>query len=512
MAHSRRTFLSFAAAATGMALLPPLVRATPQSASLLFRDVRVVDGTGAAARTADVLVREGRIEGIGRIASRAAGKARVIAGGGRVLAPGFIDLHAHGNPLEHPYDSHLAMGATTIVLGQDGASPSKHAVHAWLDEVQSAARSINVATMTGHGSLRRLAGIDDATRDPSPAQLERMAALLDADLRAGSFGLSTGLEYVPGRYARQAEVASLGRVLAQYDAVAASHLRTEDDDTVEEAIREHIEASRPARTHISHLKVVYGKGEERALRLLDVLRAYRDQGIELTADAYPYEASYTTIGLLFPEWALPPTDYAAVRAQRQDELRAALEQRMYKRGGPEALLFGDGPHAGKTLAQLSQELGQPFPDVLLDLGPTAASAAHFVMDPALQARLMLDPFVAIASDGSPTGRHPRGHGTFARWIETFMVANGDVTLEEAIRKATTLPASILQLRDRGTIREGAHADLVLFDPARIRARASYVEPFARAEGFDMVVLGGTPAWEDGERVSDSGRVLRHRQD
>src|SRR5690606_9049749 len=143
-------FLSFAAAATGMALLPPLVRATPQSASLLFRDVRVVDGTGAAARTADVLVREGRIEGIGRIASRAAGKARVIAGGGRVLAPGFIDLHAHGNPLEHPYDSHLAMGATTIVLGQDGASPSKHAVHAWLDEVQSAARSINVATMTGH--------------------------------------------------------------------------------------------------------------------------------------------------------------------------------------------------------------------------------------------------------------------------------------------------------------------------------------------------------------------------
>src|SRR5690606_21040832 len=180
--------------------------------------------------------------------------------------------------------------------------------------------------------------------------------------------------------------------------------------------------------------------------------------------------------------------------------------------GPDALLLGTGEHAGKTLAQLAQERGQDFADVLLDLGPGGGQAAHFVMDSALQARLMLDPFVAIASDGSPTGRHPRGHGTFARWIESFAVADAQVTLEEAVRKATGLPASILRLGDRGTIRAGAKADLVLFDPSRVRAHASYVDPFALAEGFDLVLLNGVAAWENGERVARAGRVLRHRHD
>ena len=514
MHWSRREFLAAVAAGTATACVPRGMRADVAPA-LLIRDVRLVDGTGAPARSADVLVRGDRIERIGRIAPRSARGARIVAGGGRVLAPGFIDLHVHGNPLEQSYASHLAMGATTIVTGQDGSNPAigddeTGGLPAWFAAMARATPDVNVATTSGHGSLRRLAGIDDGTREPSEAQVVRLVELLEADLAAGSFGLSTGLEYVPGRYAATAELAALGRVVARHDGFAASHLRSEDDELVEDAIREHIEASRPARTHVSHLKVVFGKGEERAERLLAELQRQRDAGVPLTADVYPYIASFTTIGILFPEWALPPNDYAQVVAARRGELRDALERLTTRRNGPGAVLFGTGPHAGKTLAQVAEASGAAGPDVLVALGPRGGSAAYFVMDETLQARLLRDPFVAVASDGSPGGRHPRGHGTYAKWIEEFAVRDRRVPLEDAVRKATGLPASILGLRDRGTLREGAMADLVLFDPARVRARADYVEPFALAEGFDLVVVNGAPAFEDGERVGVAGRLLRQR--
>lgn len=510
---TRRELLAAMAAGAAAAMLPPLARAASPApgGTIQIRDVMVIDGTGAPARHADVLVRDGRIAQVGRIDRRTAEGARVVEGGGRVLAPGFIDLHVHGDPLESSYQPFLAMGVTTVVLGQDGASPGGgRRLPEWMDAVEAAGPDINVATCSGHGSLRRQAGIYDGTREPSDDEMARLVALLGEDMAAGSFGLSTGLEYVPGMYARQEEIAALGRAVVRLDGVVMSHMRSEDDDRVEESIREHVEASRPARTHVSHLKVVYGQGAERAERLLQALEEYRSAGIELTADAYPYTASYTGVGILFPEWAMPPTDYDQVLASRRDELRAALEARMIRRGGPGALLFGTGPHAGKTLEQVSEEAGQAFPDVLLEIGPRGGRAAHFVMDEELQARLMVDPYVAIASDGSPGGSHPRGAGTFAKWIEEFAVRDGLVSLEEAVRKATGLPASILRLPDRGVVREGAVADLVLFDPEGVRARADYVEPTAQAEGFDLVLVNGVPAFEDGERVATAGQLLRHR--
>lgn len=518
MGWSRRNFLTATAATAASASLPGWAKAAAGDVpALLIRDVRVIDGTGAPALAADVLVRGDRIERIGRIAPNAVRGARIVEGGGRVLAPGFIDLHAHGDPLSQSYVSHLAMGATTIVLGQDGGSPSLRddedgdgGIGAWFDALERKLPDINIATTSGHGSLRHQAGIDDGTRTPSAAQVERMAQLLEADLMAGSFGLSTGLEYVPGIYSSPEEIAPLGRVLARHDAVAMSHMRSEDEDKVDAAILEHVDNSRPARTHVSHLKVVHGKGAERAERTLRELDRLRASGIPLTADAYPYIASYTTIGILFPEWALPPTDYAQVVATRHDELRAYLEQRMLRRNGPDALLFGTGEHAGETLTQVAQGYGKPWPDVLVELGPRAAQAAHFVMDKELQARILVDPHVAIASDGSPKGRHPRGHGTFATWIEDFVVNEQRVSLEEGVRKATGLPASILGVKDRGTIRTGAIADLVLFDPARVRGRANYVDPFQLAEGFDLVLLGGLPAFENGQATGARGRLVRSR--
>jgi len=493
----------------------PHASPAPVAAGWLLRDVLLVDGSGAAGRRCDVLVRGDRVERIGRMAPGDAAGLRVVEGGGRVLAPGFIDLHTHGDPLERAFTPFLAMGVTTVVLGQDGASPAlpeagsaRGSLPAWMAAVARSSPDVNVVTFSGHGTLRRRAGIDDGTRRPTPDQLVRMQAVLEADLHAGAYGLSTGLEYVPGRYAEPLELAALGPVLAAVDAVMMSHMRSEDADDVRASIRELVAAAGPARAHVSHLKMVYGRGVDAAEGLLAFLQSLRGPRQPLTADAYPYEASYTGVAILFPEWALPPADYARVREARRDALREHLEQRMLRRGGPEALLFGTGPHAGRTLAQVAEARGAHFADVLLDIGPGGGQAAHFVMDRALQDRLLLDPRVAVASDGSPGGSHPRGAGTFAKWIEQFAVRESRVSLEEAVRKATSLPASILGMRERGTVREGAMADLVLFDPARVRARADYVDPTAMAEGFDLVLVNGRAALEGGEPAERAGRLLR----
>lgn len=514
---SRREVLGAMMAGTAYVSMPRLARArsTAETPGLLLRDVIVVDGTGAPGRHADVLVRGDRIEQIGKLGADKLRGLRVIEGGGRVLAPGFIDLHTHGDPLEEAFTPYLAMGVTTVTLGQDGDSPSlpgassvADSLSSWIDAANRATPDINIATLSGHGALRHRAGIDDGTRRPSDAQLARMQAILEKDLRAGAFGMSTGLEYVPGIYAELRELASLGPVIARFDGVAMSHMRSEDADKVRDSIRELVAAAGPARAHISHLKMVYGKGEAAAEELLAFIQTLRSHDQPLTADAYPYEASYTGVAILFPEWALPPTDYASVLKTRRDELRAHLAQRMEKRGGPKALLFGTGPHAGRTLAQVAAEKEQPFPDVLLEIGPDGGQAAHFVMDRALQDRLLLDPKVAIASDGSPGSSHPRGAGTFAKWIEDFVVRNQRVPLEEAVRKVTSLPASILGLTDRGKIRVGAKADLVLFDPAKVHAHADYVHPTTIAEGFDLVLVNGRPAYEAGEPVDHAGQMLR----
>lgn len=508
---TRRQLVGGALAAGTLASWPD--RAASSSApSTLFREVLLVDGTGAPPRLADVLVAGDRIARITAPGTReSAAAARTVAGAGRVLAPGFIDTHSHGDPLKTGFESFLAMGVTTITLGQDGDGPrigKDLDLASWISAVDRARIDVNVAALSSHGTLRRAAAVPDAVRRPDAAGLARMAARLEAELRAGAFGLSYGLEYVPGIYSETPELANLGRVVSRHNGVAMSHMRSENDDEIEAAIDELIASSLPARPHISHLKVVFGKGEARARALLDFLAAKRRDGIDLTADAYPYTAGYTGIAILFPQWALPPTDYATVLAGRRQELRDYLERRMIRRGGPEALLLGTAPYAGKTVAQAAREAGLPFADLLIRLGPTGGSGAHFTMDKALQDVLLLDPHVAISTDGGPGMRHPRATGTYAKWIEEYVVRDAKLPIEQAIRKATSLPARILRLADRGVIRVGAKADLLVFDPAKVRARSTYVDPFAVAEGFDLVMVNGRPAFEAGRRIGTSGRLLR----
>jgi N-acyl-D-amino-acid deacylase len=507
---TRRQLVGGAAAASLMTL--PGRAGVLAGRSTLFREVLLADGTGLPPRLANVLVAGDRIIRIAPPSARGReSAARIVAGEGRILAPGFIDTHTHGDPLEQSYESFLAMGVTTIVLGVDGSGPRLGKdldPRSWMRAVDRARIDMNVALLSSHGTLRRAAGVPDTVRRPDEAALRRMAAQLEAELRAGAFGLSSGLEYVPGIYSETAELTNLGRVVSRHGGVVMSHMRSENDDEIEASINELVASSLPARPHISHLKVVFGKGEQRARDLLAFLAAKRRQGIDLTADEYPYEAGYTGIALLFPEWALPPTDYASVVAGRRPELRDHLVKRMTRRGGPEALLLGTKPYAGKTLAQAAQEAGLHYADFLIKLGPEAASGAHFTMDKALQDTLILDPFVAISTDGGPGMRHPRATGTYAKWIEEYVVRGRKLPIEEAIRKGTGFPAGILRLADRGVIRAGARADLILFDPARVKARSSYVDPFAMAEGFDLVMVNGEPAFEGGKRIARPGRLLR----
>ena len=483
---------------------------------VLIAGGNVVDGTGAPARRADVLVRGGKIAYVGAVDPDTldAGIRETFDATGLVVAPGFIDAHAHGDPTDpetNRFENFLAQGVTTIVLGQDGGSPRAAELAAHLDSVADARPGVNVAYLVGHNTVRRESGVEFG--DPGTEGLVRMTELVAQGLAAGAFGLSTGLEYDPGSRAGVDELVAVARPVAEVGGVVSSHLRSEDADRVEESLDELIEQGRRsgARVHASHLKIVLGSDTVRAAALLDQMARARAEGVEVTADVYPYTASYTGIGLLFPDWAKPPNDYDSVLAERRDELAAHLRERVESRNGPEATRFGTGNLAGRTLAEVAERRGVPYEDVLIDLGPEGASAAYFVMDENVMSWLLRDPHVAVSSDGSPTMLHPRGYGSFAKVIRRYVVEEGTLGLEEAVRKMSGLTASVFGFDDpalvavqRGQVREGWAADLVAFDPADIEDRADFERPHLWAGGMWAVWVNGRLAWQDGELPVEAG--------
>jgi N-acyl-D-amino-acid deacylase len=476
---------------------------------LLIRNGQVLDGNGSDPISADVVVDAGRILRIGADAGAGVRAARVIDAAGRSVAPGFIDPHSHGDPLETPaFENFLAMGVTTITLGQDGDSPELPSLAVWLDEVAGRGIGVNLAMFVGHGTLRTLSGIG-MDPDPDPEALQALFELLDAELDV-CFGLSSGLEYNPGLNASAAELEGLARVVGARDRMIMSHVRNEDDGALAASIAELLKQGESARVHVAHLKSVYGRGAARAEEILARLEDARTAGMQVSADSYPYSASYTGISLLFPVWAKTADQFELAVQTRRQELADYLRDRVNARNGPEATLLGMEPFVGETLAEVSTRLEMPFEELLIDvIGPQGGYAAYFVMDDALQSRLIVDPNVSISSDGSPTGFHPRGHGTFARVIERYVVDEARMSLSEAVRKMTSLPADTIGLRDRGRLEPGLAADIVIFDPARVRALADYIDPHRLAEGFDVVIVNGQVARENGRIGSVlSGAVLR----
>jgi N-acyl-D-amino-acid deacylase len=477
---------------------------------LLIRNALVVDGTGQAAYPAHVLVSGDSIAIIAPDTANRYTATRTIDAKGLYLTPGFIDTHAHGDPLDTAsFTNFLSMGVTTVFLGQDGFSPEREDLRTWMQEVEASKPEVNIGLFAGHNTLRMLSGIAYDTV-PSPEGMARMEQLLRDALDAGCYGLTTGLEYIPGYYARREELNRLARVVGEKGGLLMSHMRNEDDAFVEQSIRELLAQGQYCPVHVSHIKVVYGKGADRARQVLALLDSARTAGIEVTADLYPYTASYTGIAILFPDWVKKPHDYQQVLKARRAELAAFMRNKIAQRNGPEATLLGSGPYRGKTLAQVARELNKPFEDVLIDdIGPYGADGAYFIMDEELQETLLKYPHVMVCTDGSPTMRHPRGYGAFARILQTYVAQKKSLALEEAVRKMTGLSAETVGIRDRGLIKPGYKADLLLFRLEEVNENATYENPFQEATGFRYVVVNGMVVKDrDTRTIEKKGHILK----
>ncbi|TXK36716.1 amidohydrolase family protein [Pontibacter qinzhouensis] len=477
---------------------------------LLITNATVVDGTCTTPFAATVGLKGDTIALLDRQQTKSYEALQTIDASGLMLTPGFIDAHAHGDPLVEPeFPNFLAMGVTTICLGQDGFSPEQEDVREWMDRVDAVVPGVNIVLFAGHNTIRMLSG---AKYDPVPSetQFQEMERLLADAMQAGCFGLTTGLEYNPGLYSATPELVRLAKAVGRHQGLLMSHMRSESDDSITAAIDELLEQGQHCPVQVSHIKVVYGKGKARGEEILAQLSSARARGIQVTADFYPYTASYTSIEILFPDWAKKPFDYAEVVQTRGEELRTFLREKIIFRNGPDATLIGSGPFAGKKLSQIAAERNKPFELVLMeDIGPYGAFGAYFIMDDDLQQTLLLDPHTMICTDGSPTMNHPRSFGAFPRVLETFVKERQVLSLQEAVRKMTGFTAETIGLHHRGFIKEGYKADLLLFDLAEVQANATYEAPTQLSTGFRYVILNGQIVKEQEQlKEKRAGRTLR----
>jgi N-acyl-D-amino-acid deacylase len=501
---------------------------------VVIRNGRVMDGSGNPWRRLDVGIRGDRIVAVGRLEDAAA--ARTIDADDRLVTPGFIDVHSHaGEGLTHAELRQgrplIAQGITTIIANPDGGGPVDLARQR--DEFERGGIGPNVALLIGHGSVRR-AVMGGADRAPSGEELARMRALVRTAMEQGAYGLSSGLFYTPGSFAETEEVIALAREAAALGGVYTSHIRDEGDynigvvAAVQEVIRIAEEAGLPG--IVSHMKALGPDNWGLSAAMTHRIEQARARGVEVFADQYPYEASSTGLGaallpgglrapsaeeLARPIAALEPADREARAA-----LEAALAENLRRRGGPEAIQIAfhraDPSIEGRTLGQIAAARGiAPERAALEILAAGGASIVSYNMAEDDIRRIMRQPWTMTSSDGGlvlPTaGRpHPRNYGAFSRKLALYVRERQVVDLEFAIRSMTSLPASVFGMRDRGVIREGAIADLVIFDPATVQDRATYVDPHQLSEGMEYVLVNGVPVI-DGGQFTDAlpGRVLRH---
>lgn len=514
---------------------------------LLIKGARVVDGTGAPFFWGDLGVARGRIAGVGRLDGKA---RRVVRARGLVLAPGFIDIHSHSdiaylvNPLG---ESKVRQGVTTEVIGQCGfslapvAGPAVKEIErklseyglelSWrgmgeyLERLREARPAVNLAPVAGHGTVRgSVLGYEP--RPPTGEELDGMCRLLREALAEGAFGLSTGLIYPPGSFARTEELIALARELVPLGGIYFTHLRNEGGrlfEAIEEAVRIGEEAGVPV--HIAHLKAGgegnWGKGEEALSRVLQA----RARGVDVTCDQYPYTASSTGLVSILPDWA---------QAGGSEELLARLQDPGYRARLAAGCVVSDWERIlissvkteankrweGNSLAEIARGRGKTPLEAALDLlveEELQVDMIRFGLSEEDVRTIMRHPWVMVGSDGSalapygPLGRgkpHPRNYGTFPRVLGHYVREEGVLELEAAVHKMTGLPAWRLGLWARGLLRPGFWADLVLFDPEGIRDLATYTDPHRYPEGIELVVVNGVVTVEAGEHTgARAGQVL-----
>ena len=494
-----------------------------QRVDLLVSGGLVVDGTGTAGRRADVGVRGDRIVFIGNAARSRVTSAQTIDASGLVVAPGFIDPHTHTfddlNSAEGRGNAgYLMQGVTTVITGNDGGGPldAGATLAAWnRDRIGT-----NAAILVGHGSVRRaVLGMSSAA--PTAAQLDSMRSLVSQAMRGGALGMSTGLYYAPGSYATTDEVIALARVAAQHGGIYDSHLRDESSYTIGllAAVTEAIRIAREARipVNISHIKALGTDVWGRSDSVIALIRQARSQGLAVTADQYPYLASGTSIrASLLPRWAEAGGPDSLRGRLADSAMRARLVTEMTdnlrRRGGPESLLITsarqDSSLIGKTLGAIATERGLPPIEAALAIISRGgdASVASFNMSEDDVRNFMRQDFVSTGSDGS--GGHPRKYGTFARKLRQYVFTEKLITLPFAIRASSSLTAANFGIQNRGTLRSGYFADIIVFDTATVADSATYREPELLAAGMRHVIVNGIVAVKDG-KVTDAmaGRAL-----
>ena len=496
---------------------------------LVIRHGRIVDGTGNPAYFADVAVRGGRIVAIGK----RVGQARLeLDAQGLVVAPGFIDVHTHAEDLtELPFaENFIRMGVTTIVTGNCGSSAID--VAGFFRRLEATRVSVNVATLVGHNSIRSSAMNGSHDRLPTEAEMARMEALVEQGMKDGALGLSTGLIYLPGTFAQTGEIIELAKVIAAHDGLYASHMRSESSE-VFAALAEVFQIAREAgvRAQISHLKLATKPAWGQADQVLAAIDQARAAGLDITQDQYVYAASSTSFSMLVPEWVreggrerfLERMKDPAAKAKAVAEMKAKLQGG--QREDYSYAVIADYPRDrrlnGLTLVEAakvrqgSDSLANQI-DLILEIEQQggATGVFHGISEDDLR-KFLTHPHTMMGSDSGPRRfeegvPHPRGYGNHARLLAHYVRELKLLRLEDALRRMTSLPATTFRLRDRGHLREGAWADIVVFDPETIRDHATYREPHRYPSGIRHVLVNGTPVLHNAEHThATPGQALRH---
>jgi N-acyl-D-aspartate/D-glutamate deacylase len=497
-------------------------------ADFVLRGATLYDGRGTPAAVGDLAVRGERIVAVGRFTTAAS--PRVLDGKGLAAAPGFIDLHTHSDrPLTQAATRanlcYLHQGVTTVVTGNCGSGPTD--VAAYFRTLERGKVGTNVIHQVPHNDVRRLV-MRNANRAPTAAELRRMEEVVDRGMRDGAWGLSTGLIYNPGTYAKTDELVALAKVAARHGGFYASHIRDEGTAVLaalDEALTIGREAGLPV--HISHLKASGRRAWGKAADEVALIERARRAGQVVTADQYPYVASSTSLAATLvpaPFREGERKDYLArledaeQAARLRKVIAAGLERRQ---GGASIRIARYAPHPawqGRSLADVAAAEKREAADLVLEIERHGgAQIVNFGMSEEDVRLIMRQPFVATASDGASmvpdpdTVPHPRSYGCFPRKIGRYAIAEGVITPEHAIRSASGLPADILHLPERGYLKAGYFADVVVFDPRTFRDTATFDRPHQYATGVRYLFVNGRLAIDEGKYTGAlAGRVLRHR--
>jgi N-acyl-D-amino-acid deacylase len=499
----------------------------PEVYDLVIANGRVVDGTGNPWFRADVGVKDGRIARVGRFAFQA---RELVDAKDQIVAPGFIDVHAHveGIYRQPAAENFVRMGVTTLVTGNCGSSVTE--VGEFLGRVAETPLAVNLATLVAHGSVRqKVLKLDN--RQPSAEELRQMEGIVEAGMRDGAVGFSTGLIYVPGTYAKTDEVVALARAAARHGGLYASHIRSEGEG-VREAVAEAIHVGEAAGmpVEISHFKISSKRLWGRSPDTIGMVRAARARGLPVTVDQYAYTASSTSLDSRLPAWLLEGGREEGKKRLADPAARGRVVAEMkesLKRGGfkdysyayvasyaPRPEYHGTNILEITRLARGKKDVGAQIDQILEMYAAGGAGMVYHSMDERDVQAIMREPFTMIASDagvrrfgeGVP---HPRGTGNNARVLGRYARELKIVTLEDAVRKMTSLPAQTFRLRDRGLLREGMAADIVVFDPDTVADRATFEQPHQYPVGFRLVAVNGRVVF-DGERLTEArpGAALR----